>query len=235
MVTVGHGDLSERRATQSALARSAPVKDPGAALGDSKSALGPPGADHRAHVFFAPEPASQAPSVKGAVRELPGCSKRHGPESGIGISSEGLILSSPARARAQIAGARVEGRRERDPTAARPRVKDARESVARLAALACALAIAGCAAGCAASAAPAPAPLMVQVPVLHQTPCPAPTLARPALPLTGLEAGSPPADTIRAYAAAVAILKGAVRERDAVLAGCARAKSATPAPVENVQ
>ncbi|HTJ09788.1 MAG TPA: hypothetical protein VL393_08905 [Candidatus Binataceae bacterium] len=136
-----------------------------------------------------------------------------------------------ARARAQIAGARVEGRREREPTAARAPIKNARKSVARIAALACALAIAGCAAG----APPAPAPLMVQVPVLHQTPCPAPTLARPVLPLAGLEAGSPPADTIRAYAAAVAILKGAVRERDAVLAGCARAKSAAPAPVENVQ
>jgi hypothetical protein len=111
-------------------------------------------------------------------------------------------------------------------------VKAARKSVTRLAALACALAIAGCAAG--APAAPPP-PLMVQVPVLHQTPCPAPTLARPALPIAGLKAGSPPADTIRAYAAAVAILKGAVRERDAVLAGCARADRAAPAPVENVQ
>src|SRR6185503_3880022 len=61
-----------------------------------------------------------------------------------------------ARARAQIAGARVEGRREREPTAARAPIKNARKSVARIAALACALAIAGCAAG----APPAPAPLM---------------------------------------------------------------------------
>ena len=158
MVIVGHRDSSERRATQSALGRLTPVKDMRREIGDSKSALGIPGA--------------------------------------------------------------------------RPLVKDARKSVTGLAALACALEIAGCAAG----ARPAPpAPLMVQVPVLHQTPCPAPTLAPPALPLAGLEAGSPPADTIRAYAAAVAILKGAVRERDAVLAGCARARSAAPAPVENVQ
>ncbi|MGZ6228134.1 MAG: hypothetical protein ACXWNE_08395, partial [Candidatus Binataceae bacterium] len=113
-------------------------------------------------------------------------------------------------------------------------VKHARRSVTRLAAFACALAIAGCAAG-APAAPPPPPPLMVQVPVLHQTPCPAPTLARPPLPIAGLKAGSPPADTIRAYAAAVAILKGAVRERDAVLAGCARADRAAPAPVENVQ
>ena len=87
-------------------------------------------------------------------------------------------------------------------------------------------------AGCAAGAAPAPVvrPLLVRVPVLHETPCPAPRLADPALPIAGLTAGSPPADTMRAYAAAVAILKGAVRERDAVLAGCARAARTTPAP-----
>jgi hypothetical protein len=92
-------------------------------------------------------------------------------------------------------------------------------------------------AGCAAGAAPAPTvrPLMVQVPVLHETPCPAPTLADPALPLAGLRPESPPADTMRAYAAAVAILKGAVRERDAVLAGCARADRPAPAQAENIQ
>ena len=101
------------------------------------------------------------------------------------------------------------------------------DSRGALAALVLAFAIAGCAAG----AAPAPVvrPLMVQVPVLHETPCPIPTLADPALPFAGLTAGSPPADTMRAYAAAVAILKGAVRERDAVLAGCARAAHPAPA------
>jgi hypothetical protein len=85
-------------------------------------------------------------------------------------------------------------------------------------------AMAAAIAGCAAGAAPAPTvrPLMVQVPVLHETPCPAPTLTHPALPIAGLGPGSSPADTMRAYAAAVTILKGAVRERDAVLAGCAR-------------
>lgn len=211
MVIAGRRDFSKRRATQSALARSASIKDLGEAIGNSERAFSAPGAE--------------------AVRELPGCSKRHRPESGIGISSAALILSSPALSRAPVAGAGVGERRERDPTAARALVKAARKSVTRLAALACALAIAGCAAGAPA----APPPLMVQVPVLHQTPCPAPTLTPPALPLAGLEAGSPPADTIRAYAAAVAILKGAVRQRDAVLAGCARAKSAALAPVENVQ
>ena len=183
------------------------------------------------HGDFRKRRVPESPSITGAVRELPCCSKRHGPKSGIGISSG---TSHPTLSRAQIAGEGVEERRERNPTAARALVKDARKSVARLAALACALAIAGCAAG-APAAPPPPPPLMVQVPVLHQTPCPAPTLARPALPIAGLKAGSPPADTIRAYAAAVAILKGAVRERDAVLAGCARADRAAPAPVENVQ
>ena len=92
-------------------------------------------------------------------------------------------------------------------------------------------------AGCAAGTGPAPTvrPLMVQVPVLHETPCPAPALADPALPLAGLRPESPPADTMRAYAAAVAILKGAVRERDAVLAGCARADRPAPAQAENIQ
>ncbi|MFZ1122880.1 MAG: hypothetical protein WAN81_21865, partial [Candidatus Binataceae bacterium] len=92
-------------------------------------------------------------------------------------------------------------------------------------------------AGCAAGAGPAPTvrPLMVQVPVLHETPCPAPTLADPALPVAGLKPESPPADTMRAYAAAVAILKGAVRERDAVLAGCARTEHPARAQAENTQ
>ncbi len=95
-----------------------------------------------------------------------------------------------------------------------------------------ALALAGCAVS-----APAPAvrPLMVQVPVLHETPCPAPALADPALPIASLKSESPPADTMRAYAAAIAILKGAVRERDAVLAGCARADRPAPAQAERIQ
>lgn len=83
----------------------------------------------------------------------------------------------------------------------------------------------GCAiAGCAAAAAPPPpmAPVKVEVPVLRQVPCPLPHLDNPELPLGALSLDSPPSDTIRAYAASVAILKGAVRERDALLAGCAR-------------
>jgi hypothetical protein len=102
-----------------------------------------------------------------------------------------------------------------------------------LAALACAVAIAGCAAN--APAAPTVRPLMVQVPVLHETACPAPALANPVLPIAALKPGSPPADTMRAYAAAVAILKGAVRERDAVLAGCVQTGDATREQAENIR
>lgn len=109
----------------------------------------------------------------------------------------------------------------------------AREAAARairaLGALALAAAIAGCAAR---EAAPLVRPLMVRVPVLHETPCPVPSLADPALPLAALGPGSPPADTMRAYAASVALLKGAVRQRDAVLAGCARAAKSPPADAQ---
>lgn len=81
-------------------------------------------------------------------------------------------------------------------------------------------ALAGCAAG--AAAPPLATPVKVEVPVLQQVPCPLPRLDDPALPLAALKLDSPPADTMRAYAASVAILKGAVRERDALLAGCAQ-------------
>jgi hypothetical protein len=40
---------------------------------------------------------------------------------------------------------------------------------------------------------------------------------------------------MRAYAAAVTILKGAVRERDAVLAGCAQTEPAARKQAENTQ
>jgi hypothetical protein len=111
------------------------------------------------------------------------------------------------------------------------KVKKARGASAMFAAGAFALA------GCTVGAGPAATvrPLMVQVPVLHETPCPVPALADPALPLAGVGPESAPADTMRAYAAAVAILKGAVRERDAVLAGCARADRPARAQAENVQ
>ncbi len=103
----------------------------------------------------------------------------------------------------------------------------------RALAAAAALALAGCASG--ASPAPLARPLTVQVPMLRQIPCPAATLADPPLPIAQLKPDSPPADTMRAYAAAVAILKGAVRERDAMLAGCAGDAPAAHFPAETVR
>lgn len=85
------------------------------------------------------------------------------------------------------------------------------------------LAVAVAMAGCAAMPAYLPTrTVTVRVPVLHETPCPAPRLQDPTLPIAALKPASAPTDTIRAYAASVAVLKGAVRERDAVIAGCAR-------------
>jgi hypothetical protein len=64
-------------------------------------------------------------------------------------------------------------------------------------------------------------PFEVQVPVAIPVYCKPPVLARPGLPIAGLSSASSAAETIRSYAATVMILKGAVQERDAVIAGCA--------------
>lgn len=80
-------------------------------------------------------------------------------------------------------------------------------------------------AGCAFSppffGAPGP-PVEVQVPVAAPVYCAPPSDPPPALPIAALTAASAPADTIRAYAATVIVLKGLVRERDARIAGCAQ-------------
>jgi hypothetical protein len=80
-----------------------------------------------------------------------------------------------------------------------------------------ALALAGCAT--AAPAAPAELP-RIEVPVPVKVYCSVPELERPALPIATLGASSSPADAVRMYASTVAILKGAVRQRDVMLAGC---------------
>ncbi len=69
---------------------------------------------------------------------------------------------------------------------------------------------------------PPPVPVTVKVPVPEPVYCPAPNEAKPALPIAGLSPRSAPADTMRAYAASVVILKGAVEERDQILRGCTR-------------
>jgi hypothetical protein len=76
-------------------------------------------------------------------------------------------------------------------------------------------------AGCAGGQQPILTPIEVKVPVATPVYCRVAQLARPVLPIAELKMDSAPPDTIRAYAATVAILKGAVRERDLVIAGCA--------------
>jgi hypothetical protein len=85
-----------------------------------------------------------------------------------------------------------------------------------------ALAMSGCAR---VAPPPAPRPVMVEVPVSTPIYCQVSALQPPALAIAALTPDSPPADTVRSYAASVEVLKSAVRERDAILAGCA-----APAP-----
>jgi hypothetical protein len=87
-----------------------------------------------------------------------------------------------------------------------------------LSALTAATVVAGCGGGV-----PQPilTPIEVKVPIATPIYCDVAKLDKPALPLSALKPDSAPADTIRAYAATVAILKGAVTQRDSVIAGCA--------------
>ena len=77
------------------------------------------------------------------------------------------------------------------------------------------------AAGCAGTAPPILTPIEVQVPIATPIYCRVAKLDKPGLPIADLKSDSAPQDTIRAYAATVAILKGAVTERDLSIAGCA--------------
>jgi hypothetical protein len=72
-------------------------------------------------------------------------------------------------------------------------------------------------------------PIEVQVPVYQPVYCTPPTLANPKLPVAALTAASPPADTIRAYAASVVLLKGAVRELNSIIQGCEEPAAASAA------
>ncbi|MBF6569085.1 MAG: hypothetical protein IVW54_09430 [Candidatus Binataceae bacterium] len=84
-----------------------------------------------------------------------------------------------------------------------------------------AIAIISAVGGCAARPPMAPRPVMVKVPVPVPVYCPLSLPDKPRLPISELTPSSTPADTIRAYASAVAILKGAVRQRDQMITGCA--------------
>jgi hypothetical protein len=61
---------------------------------------------------------------------------------------------------------------------------------------------------------------MVRVPVPTPVYCNPPEIQRPELPIAHLTLASPPADTIRLYAATVEVLKGAVMQRDTIIDGC---------------
>ncbi|MGB6555141.1 MAG: hypothetical protein WBE78_16740 [Candidatus Binataceae bacterium] len=75
--------------------------------------------------------------------------------------------------------------------------------------------------GCASVAPPIAVPMNVSVPIPEPVYCAATAPPRPALPIASLTPGSAPADTIRAYAASVVVLKAAVVERDQLLQACA--------------
>jgi hypothetical protein len=85
-------------------------------------------------------------------------------------------------------------------------------------------------AACARVTPPAPRPVMVNVPIATPIYCDVPALQPPALVIASLTADSPPADTIRDYAATVEVLKSAVRERDAILKGCEAPEKPRPLP-----
>ena len=85
--------------------------------------------------------------------------------------------------------------------------------------------ITGALGGCS-TAQPLLTPIEVKVPVATPVYCQVGKLDHPALPISTLKVDSVPDDTIRAYAATVAVLKGAVRERDLVIEGCAAPASA---------
>src|SRR5579872_669619 len=74
--------------------------------------------------------------------------------------------------------------------------------------------------GCTTAPPPIETPVEVKVPVATPVYCQVGKLSRPSLPLSTLKPDSAPADTIRTYAATVAILKGAVRQRDFAIEGC---------------
>jgi hypothetical protein len=70
-------------------------------------------------------------------------------------------------------------------------------------------------------------PIEVKVPVYEPVYCTPPAVKNPALPISGLTAASAPADTIRAYAATLVMLKATVRELDALIEGCEEPAGAT--------
>jgi hypothetical protein len=83
---------------------------------------------------------------------------------------------------------------------------------------------------CAPVAPAAPRPVMVEVPIATPIYCQVPKLQPPILAIAALTPDSPPADTVRSYAASVDVLKSAVHERDTILEACAPPTSAIAPP-----
>jgi hypothetical protein len=83
---------------------------------------------------------------------------------------------------------------------------------------------------CAPVTPPAPRPVMVEVPIATPIYCQVPKLQPPILAIADLTPDSPPADTVRSYAASVDVLKSAVHERDTILEACAPPAGASAPP-----
>jgi hypothetical protein len=62
--------------------------------------------------------------------------------------------------------------------------------------------------------------ITVKVPMYQSVYCDPPALGDPELPVSGLRPGTAPAETMRAFAGSIVILKGAVHERDEIIKGC---------------
>jgi hypothetical protein len=71
-------------------------------------------------------------------------------------------------------------------------------------------------------------PEEVKEPVYEPVYCQPEESAPPVLPITTLTPTSAPADTKRAYVETVILLKALVRDRDALIAGCAEPREARP-------
>ncbi len=87
--------------------------------------------------------------------------------------------------------------------------------------LALAMLAAGALIGCARASAPIVQPMDVRVPIPTPIYCSITIPPHPALPIAKLTDSSAPADTARAYAASVVMLKAAVIEREQLLTACA--------------
>ena len=74
---------------------------------------------------------------------------------------------------------------------------------------------------------------MVEVPIATPIYCQVPKLEPPILAISTLTADSPPADTVRSYAASVDVLKSAVQERDTILEACAPPTGASAPPISS--